>query len=74
MTLEEKNRFLKTLTEGDFLALGNQQVAYVREVEFMGQMHYSVHSADGRALTLARDRDLALSAIDKSDLEAGTLH
>lgn len=74
MTLDEKNTFLRQLTENDFRDLGAENVAYIREVEFMGKAHYSVHSADGQALTLATTRDVALNAMAASDLEAVTLH
>lgn len=74
MTLDEKNRFLRELTENDFRSLGAEHVAYVREVEFLGKSHYSVHAANGSALTLATSRDIAMDAISQSDMEPVTLH
>jgi len=74
MTLEEQATFLRSLSENDFRALGAQNFVYVREVEFLGQTHYSVHAADGRALTLAKSRDLAHSAIQNTDWEPVILH
>lgn len=74
MTLDEKNEFLRTLTEGDFRDLGAEDVAYVRETEFQGKLHYAVTSADGKALSLTTNRDMALNAIQSSDMEPVTLH
>ena len=74
MTLEEKENFLRALTESDFLSLGAPHIAYVRAVEFMGQTHYSIHAADGKALTLATSHDLAMSVLDKADMEAVVVH
>lgn len=74
MTLEEKENFLRNLTENDFRTLGAPHVVYVREVEFLGQTHYSVHAADGKALTLANSHDLAMSVIDKTDMEPVVVH
>lgn len=74
MTLDEKNHFLRELSEGAFRDLGSDDIAYVREVEFLGKAHFSVHSADGKALTLATSRDVAMNAIQSSDLHPVTLH
>jgi hypothetical protein len=74
MTLDEKNEFLRSLNENDFRTLGDSAVAYVREVEFMGKIHYSVHSADGQAMTLAPNMDMAVNSIQSSDMEPVTLH
>jgi hypothetical protein len=74
MTLDEKNDLLRSLTAADLRELGTEDVAYVRETEFMGKTHYAVHSATGQALSLATSFDSAMNAIDTSDLEPVTLH
>lgn len=74
MTLDEKNTFLKSLSEGDFRELGVDNVAYVRETEYNGKMHYAITSADGKAHSLAPNYDVALQALEASDLEPVTLH
>lgn len=74
MTLDEQEKFLRNMTEDDFLALGAQHFVYVRPVEFLGKTHYSVHAADGKALTLANSRDLAEQVISKTDFEPVILH
>lgn len=74
MTLDEKNRYLRGLSETDFLTLGSQSVVYVREVEYQGNRHFAVHSADGKPLTVGNDRDVLLNAIDQNELAEVTLH
>ena len=74
MTLDEKNRYLKTLDSNGFLELGSEHVAYVREIEWLGAKHFAVHSADGSPITIATSKDIALSAIHSNDMEAITLH
>lgn len=74
MTLDEKNRFLKNLKPEDFLTLGDDHIAYVREMDFMGKKHFAIHAADGQPITIASTRDLALSMADETELELVTLH
>lgn len=74
MTLEEKNEFLRSLTENDFRRLGDEAVAYIREIEFQGKTHYAVTNAEGHALSLAPNMDVAINAIQSGDLEPVTLH
>jgi len=74
MTLDEKNQFLRTLSEGDFRDLGAENIAYVRETEFMGKVHYAITTADGKAQSLAPNFESAMNALQSSDLEPVTLH
>lgn len=74
MTLEEKERFLRSLSENDFRTLGAPHVVYVRPVEFLGATHYSIHAADGKALTLANSEELAQSILSGTDMEAVVVH
>lgn len=74
MTLEEQERFLRSMNADDFRALGANHFVYVKPVEFLGEMHYSVHAADGKALTLAKSRELAEQVISKTDFEPVILH
>ena len=74
MTLDEQEKYLRNMTDNDFLALGAAHHVYVREVEFLGQTHYSVHAADGKALTLAKSRDMAEQVIHNTDFEPVILH
>lgn len=74
MTLDEKNRYLKTLDQNGFKELGAMHVAYIREIDWLGAKHFAVHSADGSALTIAPSLDSAMQLINNSDMEAITLH
>lgn len=74
MTLDEKNTFLRSLSEGDFRELGSEQLAYIRATEYMGKTHYAITTADGKAQSLAPNMEVALNALQSSDLEPVTLH
>lgn len=74
MTLDEKNEFLRNLSEGDFRLLGAEHVAYVRETEFNGIRHYAITTGDGKAQSLAPNFDVAIAALESSDFEQVTLH
>lgn len=74
MTLDERNTFLRDLDEDTFLHLGDEQVGYVREVDFLGAKHYAVHSANGQPLTIASTEELAIHALTQTELERATLH
>lgn len=74
MTLDERNDFLRGLTEGAFRELGADNVAYIRETEFNGKIHYAITSAEGQAISLAPNMEVAVHAITEGDLEPVTLH
>jgi hypothetical protein len=74
MTLDEKNTYLKALDPTAFKELGAMHVAYVREIDWLGGKHFSVHSADGSPLTIVSSRDSAMTLISSSDMEAISLH
>lgn len=74
MTLDERNKYLKTLDNASFLELGSMHIAYVREIDWLGGKHFAVHSADGSPLTIASSLDGAMSVIQNSDMEAISLH
>lgn len=54
---------LKHISEADFMALGADDVAYMREVKILGKTHFMVHSADGEPLMIADTRAGALEAL-----------
>jgi hypothetical protein len=65
---------LRTLTPPAFAALGNGQVAYVKAVEVDGESGWAVHGADGSALAVVADRDVAFALIRQNDLEPVSVH
>jgi hypothetical protein len=74
MTLDDKNKFLKTLSEDAFLSLGSKYIAYMREVDSSSGPQIMVYTAAGQPLTLAHDRDTALAAIAGQDMKPVPLH
>jgi hypothetical protein len=74
MTLDEKNSFLKDLDADAFRTLGGAHIAYVREVLYEGNTHFAIHSADGKAIAIAPNKDAALNAIQSEDMQPATLH
>ena len=62
------------LSERDFLALGLDDVAYVRAVTSAQGVLYGIYAADGRQLAMMASRDLALAAVRQNDMEPLSLH
>jgi hypothetical protein len=70
----QRNIFLKTLTDEDFLNLGEGHVAYVRTVKILGSTHYALHHADGEQLVVATTHDAASHLANEHALEIITVH
>ena len=65
----EKTTLLRTLSAQDFLALGVQQMAYIRPVTVNGMQAFSIHAADGTQLAI-HDNEIAAQALTRqNDLE-----
>ena len=62
------------LTQQDLMALGMEQIAYVKAVEVEGATAYAVHAADGTKIAVMASRDLAEAAIRHHDLEPVSVH
>ncbi len=73
MKLNEQLELLKTLSPQAFLAFGMGQVAYVRPVTINNQQVFSLHAADGTALTLVDSLEGACALARQNDLDAVTL-
>ena len=58
----------------DFAAFGLHEVAYVKRVEAADETGYAIHAADGTRLSLMEDRDVALIAIRRNDMEPMSAH
>lgn len=71
MTLEDKNKFLKSLNEQQFLNLGAKHIAYMRELQD-GQI--VVHNATGQPMAVAENPDAALKTIAASEMKPVPLH
>ncbi len=55
-------------------ALGGPNVAYVKRVVVDGAVDYGIHAADGTALAVVGDRELAFAAARQHDLEPVSVH
>lgn len=75
LSLEGMRNILRDLNAQQFLALGNDQVAYIRPFGMPdGGTAYSVHAADGTTLSRVADYGTALAAVRHYALEPVVLH
>jgi hypothetical protein len=74
MIEETRNRLLRGLSPQDFLALGIQQVAYIRPVMIEGAHRFALHAADGTRLAFHDNEALAKALARQNDLEPVTVH
>lgn len=65
---------LKGLSHNDFLTLGIENVAYVREVVDGHDQAYVVHAADGSILSVMETLPSALEVVQDSNLSPVRLH
>jgi hypothetical protein len=63
-----------TLSPQDLMALGLEQIAYIRPIEIEGDAVFAVHAADGTQIAILKSRDLAVAAIQHHELEAMSVH
>ena len=62
------------LSAKDFMALGAEDVAYVKPFVEEGRALFAIHTADGRAVALVESRDLAVVAIRQNGFEPVSVH
>ncbi len=72
--IHDPSELLKKLTSRDFLALGVQNVAYVKPIRIENKTAYAIHAADGTPLSVMEDMSTAVSTILHNELEPVTLH
>ena len=65
---------LKNLSVEDFKDFGLQQIAYIRTVDNDNNTIYSIHSADGKEISVMDTLDQAIVATRQNDLEPVTVH
>lgn len=63
-----------TISPQDFMALGMNDLAYVRAMEIDGQTVFAVHAADGRQLTVLPSRELAFSTVIQNEMTPVSVH
>lgn len=69
-----KQQDTPALSTHDFVALGLDHMAYVRNVKIDGRAFYAVHAADGTEVTVLPTRAQADAAIRQHDLMPVWLH
>ena len=65
---------IKEMSPQDLMALGLQEVAYVKPIEVDGAPAVAVHAADGTQMAVLESRDLAFAAIRQNNLEPASVH
>jgi len=64
----------RSLSANEMIALGTEQVAYVKPVVVNGAQAYAIHSADGQMVAMAPNRAMALAAVRQNELEPVSVH
>jgi hypothetical protein len=64
----------KQLPAQEFVALGLQNLAYLKPVTVNDHLAYAVHAADGTPMAVIDNRDLAEAAVRQHDLEPVSVH
>lgn len=65
---------LEPISNQDFLALGVNDVAYIKPVTMGGQAVFAVHAADGQQIAVMANRELAEAAIRRNEMEPLSIH
>ena len=65
---------VRRMSQGDFMALGVSDLAYVKPVEIEGQGLYAVFTADGNQVAVLPSREAAVATILRNDLEVVSIH
>ena len=65
---------IRVISPQDLMALGLEQMAYVKPVEVDGESAFAVHAADGTHIAVLASRDLAFAAIRQHNLEPTSVH
>lgn len=76
MNHEHVNLFtkLREISAQDFLALGKEQIAYVRPVEVDGRKAFAVHAADGTPIIVLESYHSAINLLAREEIMPVTLH
>ena len=65
---------IRRISQGDLMALGVSDLAYVKPVEIEGQSLFAVFTADGTQVAVLPSRDAAVATILRHDLEVVSIH
>jgi hypothetical protein len=64
----------KQLPVQEFVALGMQNVAYIKPVTVNDHLAFAIHAADGTPMAVLDDRLIAAAAVRQHDLEPLSVH
>lgn len=65
---------MRPLSPADFLRLGADDVAYIKQVETPAGHAYAIHGADGSPLAVVASYALAEATIKRNDMEPMAAH
>jgi hypothetical protein len=65
---------IRNLTEAQFAQLGVPELAYVRPIMVDGAMAFGIFAADGSAMAMAPEYDLAVAAIVEHEMFPAAVH
>lgn len=64
----------KRLADEAFLALGAEQIAYIKDVDLNGAIGVGIFSADGRPMATAPSIEVAQAMVRRNELEPALVH
>jgi hypothetical protein len=64
----------KQLPAQEFVALGMQNLAYIKPVTVNDHLAFAIHAADGTPMAILDDRHVADAAVRQHDLEPVSVH
>ncbi len=73
-SLKTESKTHPAVTRQQLLALGLNDVAYVRNVEVDGGTAFAIFAANGQQLAVLPDRDAAVAAVWENGLAPVTIH
>jgi hypothetical protein len=73
-TNKSETQAIPAVTRQQLLALGLNDVAYVRDVEVDGATAFGIFAANGQQLAILPDRETAVAAAWENGLAPVTLH
>jgi hypothetical protein len=65
---------IRHLSADQLAKLGVAQIAYVKPVVVNGATGFAIHAADGTAMAIAGDYDVAVAAIHQHEMHAMSVH
>jgi hypothetical protein len=65
---------IRHLSVEQLASLGVAQIAYVKPVVVNGEQGFAIHAADGTAMAIAGDRDVAVAAILQHEMHPVSVH